>query len=1191
MSGLFRQSKVSNLINVEDSTDKAEIVLGICEGEIEGLENGEKSFYVSDTPLMNVSGYSNFENFNLEILNGSELDNELNYYLGGATRNTSVGIELKYNTPIVRTTEASRSNVDFIEIRLVIQQLMSVGKKGTDPNTVKVLIEYKPQSSKEWKIATADGKPFVLKGKISGSTVQEFRIQTSSVNEPYEIRITKMSEDGDGEKTFNTISWESFQEGVTTAKSFPNTAIAHVYLQYSNQLTSVPSFYGIYKLLKIRVPSNYDPTTRTYSGEWDGTFKIAWSDNPAWCLYDFIMNDRYGVNAYSNVILDKWDCYEAGQWCDELVSDGKGGKEPRYTCNLVQTEATNGREFAIYLASLFNATLVEAATGYLRLFVEKDQDAVFLFMPENVTETGFSYTFTSPETRYNDIKVSFTNPSLGWESDTRRVYNQDDIDINGRVTYDFAAVGCIREGEALRRAYFKLITSLTEKVTVTFTTNRQAQYLSNFDVILIADPVLGYSLPGRMKSVSEDRKTVYLRDSIYLEAGVPYKIKINLPEGLYESDIEPVSGSGSLKEFTVKEALPDSLPEAAAFTIYGSERSGTPKPFRVISIQESEGNADQYVVTALELNRNKWDAADNMTFEGMGNYSGLPNINDIPHLLDASFFMTYNPTDLRSELIITPTFDTSYPYYSGSLLVYSKLATEDSWTQRTVIDDNIVIDHPAGDYEFKILPMSTTGLTPNFETAPIFKYTVEDTFDYPSNVKNLRVTRAVNGAQLNWDPVTDVDLYGYEVREGLDWETGEVITTNFLGTSIFVAIDDNKIHHYMVCAKNYREGYSQIPAYVSTSATIPDDVPAFYATVSQDRVRFDWTQVAGIDIEYEIRQGNNWMTGLKVARVKGNNTTVLLPSLPNVVYAIKAVSPAGLYSKNPRYTRPDTQLFSDRNIVKEIDNGAAGFPGITYGFEPLAYVEKALVMKQEFSRAEHYFPVNLEQNYRARNWLETEAFSYGSRLTWEDLHYRYSSTEAHISWINSQEMDSDGEIETLIMKKQNAEDYAKLYGFTYDNTTKDISGKIAPTKETNIAYADGRITQGLALSDTTYVEYNGNINVPTVFNMMFKVRVTDETDDNMNLITLVGESQNYMKIYVYNGSLYLRCSDHNDIIIPYKRAKTLDFLTIGISQSNTERLLYFFADYGNYEKYEEKKATPLGAFTQYYINRKLGEYL
>lgn len=1189
-----QNSSQARTINLEDSVDKAEIVLGICEGEIEGLEHDEESFFVSDTSLKNSNGDDNFADFNLKLYTGSGVNEELDYQLGGSARSTSVGVTLAKETPVVRQTQTG--DLDFIEVRVVVQSLLSVSKKGKQrQGTLKLKVEYKAASAENWininnNAQQEDSGAFILKGKITSPAAQEFRINVTRINEPYEIRVTKYSEDDQ----YHIVQWESFQEGFKNNNEFPHTALAHIYLQYSDQLTSVPSFYGIYKLMRIRVPSNYDPETREYDGAWDGTFKVAWSDNPAWCLYDYVMNDRYGCNAFSEVTLDKWDCYEAAQWCDELVSNGRGGTEPRYTCNLVQTEATNGREFAAFLAATFNGVLVEPATGYLRLFVEKDSDAVFLFTPENVTETGFSYSFTSPETRYNDIKVSFTNPNLNWEADTRRVYNQTDIDKNGRVTYDFAAVGCIREGEAMRRAYYKLITSLTEKTTVTFTTNRQAQALSNFDIILVADPVLGFSLPGRIKSISNDRHTVYLRDSIYLEASIPYKMQINLPSGLYETEVDPLSGTGAMKEFTVRDALPEDLPELAAFTLSGSDRSGTPKPFRIMSIAEAEGNPDQFSITALELNRNKWDAADNMVFEDMADYSGLPSPSDIPQLLEASFYLSFDPVNLTTELTITPKYDESYPYYSGRLLVYSrpKGSDDDSWEAREVRDNNIVVDHPTGEYEFKILPVSTTGVTAPFDPAPIFTYDVGSTNVYPTNITGLTADRSTNGVQLSWDLVDDIDLMGYEIREGDDWETATLVVTDLSGTSFFVPINDAEVHTYLVAAKNYLGNYSQVPALISTTVAIPDNVPAFYATVSLDRVRFDWVTVPGNDIEYEIRQGDNWATAIKIAKLKGNNTTVLLPSSPLITYCIKACTPAGLYSLKPRYTHPDMELQPDRNIIKQIDNGAQGFPGITYGFDDGGQIlPGSMIMTPGLSRAEHYFNVELEKETRARNWLDTVAFSNPQRRTWLDLPYMYTQPEAHISWIGSKTMDSEGDIEPVILKYLGPEAYAGYLGFPYTEYTHDIRDLISSTSESNISYADARFAKGLLLQANTKLIYSSNINIPEVFHLVFKLKIDNTSSESLNLITLIGDDRNYIKIYTADGKIYCRCSDHKNMVITYRHATAFDFLTFGYSQSGTERSLYFFADYANFETSQTIEATPLGAFTRYYINRNIGEDL
>lgn len=1211
-----RSSQSTRTIQVSDTVDKAEVLLGLCEGEIEGLEKGEKSFYVGDTPLRGINGENNFEDFDLKIFPGSGEGELIDYNLGGATQPHSVSQDLHYGYP--RTVYGTHNNIDYLDVRIVVNYLLdSANKKGKLRSYgVGVKIEYQRASEGDtWHNPTGEDEPFLLTGQITSNTVVQFRIKVARVNEPYVIRVSKTSPDADGSSYHNDITFESFYEGVIDTKEFPNTAIAQVYIRSSDQLNSIPNLSGVYKLLKIRVPSNYDPITHTYEGEWDGTFKRAWSDNPAWCLYDFVMNDRYGMNAYTTVNLDKWDCYEAGQWCDELVSDGKGGLEPRFTCNLVQTEATNGREFVSYLAGLFQAFLVEPATGYLRLFVDKDAEPVFLFTPENVTETGFSYSFTNPETRYNDIKVSFTNPEMNWEADTRRLIDyidpnsdsykriQEDIDFNGRVTYDFVAVGCIREGEALRRAFYRLNTALNEKMQVSFTTNRQAQCLSNFDVILISDPVLGYALSGRIKSISDDRKTIYLRDSIYIEDNSEeFTIKINLPDGIYEDKLVQPEIVGRTKELQLQNPLPDNLPEAATFSI-SSGKFGTAKPFRILSIAESEGNPDQYVINAMELDRGKWEAADNLQLSNPTEYSSLPSSSEVPHILDLSFYLTYDPVAMQTELTLTPTYVDTYPYYSGNIRVFTRESNSTDWVRQNTVRNNIVEGMEAGTYDFIVLPISTTGVTPPFETAPIFTYTVASTNTYPSNIKNLKAEPNTNGVILTWDPVDDLDLAGYEIRAGDDWETGELIVTNYSGNSYYIPVTDADTQYYMVAAKNYMGNYSQYPGYVSSAVMAPDDVPAFYATVSNDRVRFDWEQVEGTDIEYEIRLGNNWNTAQKVASVKGNNTTVLLPSGSNITYCIKAKSPVGLYSLTPRYTQPDMLLKPDRNVILRYDNGADDFTGYTYNFEPFIPeggsepYENMLQMSNSAIYAEHYFPVTLNKETRARNWLETTAFSDPRRYTWEELPFRYTSEQAHMMWIGAQNLEMDGSIEAVIAKWKGTDSWDGYLAFPYDSNTADVMNEITPSESENIEFTTGYLGGALVLDGDTYLKYD-NITIPSIFSIYFKMKIEKPEEarpnvyqENINLITLANGDDSYIRLYVTDGQLICKASDGNDIAVNFAHADNLDFVTVALIQSENERILYFYSDYVMFESYKVIEATPIGDFTKYYVNKKIGDNL
>lgn len=1178
----FSKGSGSKFLRTPDtlrSADTAEIVLGIGEGQIEGLENGFKSFYIGDTRLQNLNGTDNFEQYKLEILPGSGVDEKLEYTLGGIARTRSVNTHLSQNISVTRETQSGE--IDFIEIRFAIQGLVFQNDKGIVGTSMKIRIEYKPISSAEWiKVYPND---LTISGKTTSVYAKEIRWKVERIEESYEIRVTKLTQDTDTYVT-SEISWESFQEVIADTREFPHTALAHLTIKSTDQFSSIPDFSGVYKLMKVKIPSNYDPINRTYDGVWDGTFKVAWSDNPAWCLYDFIMNDRYGVRAYSEVTLDKWDTYEAAIWCDELVSDGRGGKQPRYTYNAVIADARNGKEQASYMAGSFNAVLVEEATGYLRLKLDKDTPAVCIFAPENVVNGSFTYTFTDPETRFNDITVTFTNPELNWSTDKRRIFNNDEITKNGRVATDFAAVGCIREGEALRRAYYRLITSLTEKLTVSFQTNRMGQVLSNFDVILISDPTMGYALSGRIKNIDEqDRKILNLRDSVYLEAGISYNIQFNLPDGTFETQIDSLSGKGNLYTLILKDPVPDNLPEKAVFTISGSSRTGTPKPFRVLSIVEEEGDSEVYSVTAIEINRKKWEAADNLEMAYDDEYSGLPSATNIPYALDVSFSEYYDAVNVELQLVIGTVLDyNAYPYYSDEIIVYSREVGTEAWERRQVVNNNVVIDHPAGRFEFVVLPTSILGNSPLFEGAPVYVYEVTNLKNPPGDVTGLTAEQFLDGVQLSWNPNKDIDLKGYEIRDGESWDNSELVVTNYSGNKIFVGIKDNLTHRYLVKAIDGLGNYSINAASVLSYALPPDNVEEFWVTANNDNMRFDWKQVPGVDIQYVIKKGDTWESGIEILRTKGNNATVLLPSYEGTYFTIKALSKAGLYSLKPRFAKPDLALDQNRNIIIEVDNGADGFPGISYNFEPHPTLPNILVMADNAVFAEHYFDVSLLKEIRARNWFETQAFSFGERLTWEDLHYRYNSEEAHITWINSQELGASGDISTVIATKSLA-GYTGLLGFTLDNTLKDYTEQINASTSELVTYSTGRLTDGLFIQKGTKVEWT-NLEIPEMFSLSLKIRVTNQTPSSFKILDLKNNNtQEFMVLYIAEGNLYLTVSDGQSLSVPVKWIQNLDFLTIAITQGDKERKIYYNSDYSGYSREASLLAKPVDTFDQIHI--------
>lgn len=1175
-------SEVDVAKNTLFSKDTAEILIGLCEGPIEGLENGEKSFYLDDTPLEATDGTKNYTNYTLDIKKGDVIDDEsIKFQLGGSGKYTSVKLELKCDKPVTRVTQTGE--VDYIDVRIAVKQLYFSEDDGDVFETsVSFNIEYKRQDQLEWTLF--QNKTQTISGKTTTGYVRDYRIPVERSSEYYyEIRVTKLTKDKPEASDFGNftiIDWDSFEEITAGVGNYPNTALVHFVTETSDQLTNIPQLSGVYKFLKIRIPSNYNPTTRFYAGEWDGTFKIAWTDNPAWCLYDLIMNDRYGVNAYYPVECDKWDFYEAGQYCDEMVQDGKGGMEPRYTLNIVLEESQPGPDMLNYIAGIFNATIYEDGNGLVRLTFQREQQATHIFSLENVTPTGFIYSFSDPSTRYNDLSVSFMNSERDWIEDRRRVSDEESIKLWGRIPEDFVAVGCIKESEAMRRARYRLLTNLTETMSVTFTTNISAENINVFDTILIADKMMGYSTSGRFKDIAEDGLSVTLRDSIFLEAGVTYTINIQTANGLLSVALNVVE-VGYVKELHFSDSIANlGVPEKAVFSLVGSSGvGGSPKPFRVVSISESPEGDGSYSITATEINRDKQQKADLAVVMEDEIYTKLPSYSIIPQVKDVKFTQTFVKTSKQMHTIVDAVLDKEhYPYYTGSYKVYSRLQGEETWLEREVFHGDTLIDHPMGTYEFKILPKTTFGKVPNFEKAPVFVYEIEDVSKPPADVQNFRAIPNINNVVFKWDEVPDSDLIGYEIRKGETWEDGEVITTYTVGTEYIYTGEITSNTYFTIKAIDVLGNYSENYPTVSTQLARPSNVTSFFVTPNLDSLRFDWVAPAENAVEYEVRIGESWDSGIKLFKVSGFNQTVLNPSYGSAGFMIRAVSKAGVYSDSYRYAEVRLELHQNRNVILEIDNAAAGWVGATNNLEATEF-EDVLAMKQGVYFSEHYFPVSLGEVTRARNWYETEGFKFGTRLTFEDLDYSWGSEDAAgQNWLNSTSIGSSmGEIQPMITYEQTTP-YESYLGFRLDGTLTEMNNSVTPSLQENVSYGNTRYSEGLKAHRKMRVEYP--VVVPEEFTLKFRVKVHKYVAYRIPIIELIGPSGS-MLVYLYmQNEIIVERSDGVNIRCPISYFGDGDFISVTLTQSADKLKLDYFVEYVNMGGKEEADCKPLGEFTK-----------
>jgi hypothetical protein len=645
---------------------------------------------------------------------------------------------------------------------------------------------------------TSSAIALTITGITSSNYSKEIRFPVTNVADTYDIRLTKTFPADNDTHYLCEVHWESFQEVVAKTFSSTNLAMAHLTAQATDQFSSLPDFSGIYKMRIINVPSNYDPVARTYTGIWDGQFVKKHSNNNALVLYDFVMNDTFGMNAYYPITMDKWDIYEAAQWCDGMVSDGKGGLQPRFTFNLFTSDPQSAKDFARYIAGTFNAIFFDDGNGTAHVRVDKDDPAVAIFTPENVIDGKFSYSFTDINTRSNFLTVSFTNPELSWQEDRRIVKDQAHIDRYGMIPDDFIAVGCIDVQEATRRARYKLKTGTTETCTVTFKTNRVGQFAQQFDVILVSDPNLGYATSGRVTAINSN-KSFSFRDAIYLEIGIGYQVVFQIPNPAYPTtaddpfqlvtlDVDPTTGSGSINTIKTLQALPDTLPDNPTFSLQqvNGQGLGLPKPFRVMRIAFNDDDHDNVEITALEMNRAKFSYMDTAVDPGEIEYSGFSNINSIPGPTDVAFIESFDRFTTSYLLKFVPTLNKSiYKLYNGRFQAWSRPIGGTSWTQLDVDASGTTRNPPPGDQEFVILPQNILGNYAEISQVGIFKYKVTNPSDPPDDVVGLHVN-ADN--QAIWSYGTPpLDFAGFEIRyrtdDGDKWDGALPAHTGLVSSS------------------------------------------------------------------------------------------------------------------------------------------------------------------------------------------------------------------------------------------------------------------------------------------------------------------------------------------------------------------------------------------------------------------------
>ena len=562
------------------------IVEIISEGEIEGLADGLKSVYFNNTPVQNKDGSFNFNNVQIEGRVGSQVQDVIAGF-NTSEKEISVGTQVKKNLPITRTVTDDK--VSRLRLTIGVQSLFKQEENG-DTNGAKVDL-----------IITIGSRtyPVTINGKYSSQYLQQHTFDNLPPV-PFTVKVERVTEDSQTQRLQNGTIWSSYTEIIDTEFTYPNTALIGVKFD-SEQFSSIPTRTYDVLGIKVQVPSNYDPYTRQYTGMWDGTFKLSWTDNPAWVLYDIIIHKRYGTGweDLPAFTADKWTLYQIAQYCDQLVPDGFGGQEPRFTCNLYKTEQSLAYEFFSNLCSIFRAVQVWQGQQ-LTFIMDRPADPVWTYTNANVEKGEFNYTYSAKKSRHNAIQVEYADKDNAYERAIEYVSDDESIRKNGLNVKKITAFGCTSRGQAHRTGLWLLQTEKLETKTVSFTVGADGLMHVPGDIIKVADTYYaGTNVGGRVLSVNGKKVTLDREISVN---GNSYFSYINAQAK--HQDIKIVSAKGA--EVTLDQ-------EPAGLEAYGvwslSTQQVTSQLFKAISVKEE--TKGKYTITALQHEPQKEAIVDN----------------------------------------------------------------------------------------------------------------------------------------------------------------------------------------------------------------------------------------------------------------------------------------------------------------------------------------------------------------------------------------------------------------------------------------------------------------------------------------------------------------------------------------------------------------------------------------------------
>jgi len=716
----------------------------LSEGEIEGIEGGVKGIYLDNTPIQSSTGADNFTGYTVVTRTGTQAQTYIPN-TNGTESEKGVNVEATYIASVTRTV----TDVDVDRVRVTVQMpacqvIQDNGDIVGNSVDIQIQVQY---NGGGFTTAISD----TISGKTTNSYQRDYMLTLNGAF-PVDIRLVRVSPDSSSARRQNRTYFYSYTEIIDEKLRYPNSALAFLRFD-SRQFNSIPSRKYLVRGIKIQLPSNatVDTTTYlgrvTYSGVWDGTFGAAtWCADPAWCLWDLLTNMRYGA-AIPASSLDRYDFYSISQYCNGLVSDGRGGQEPRFLCNLLLNSRDEVYNVIQEFTALFRGIAYYGA-GTLVVNQDKPSDPQYVITAANVIDGIFNYSGTSQKARASTATIGYqTYEGLG-EVEFEYVEDAAAIAKYGIINRDVKLLGCYSQGQAHRAGKWTLLSEQNLTETVTFAVSLDSGIvLRPGMVISVADPLKAASRRGgRVSSATTTAVTIDNTQGLSVTVANGATLTVMMPTGLVETrNISSIVG----RVVTVTSAFSEAPNAQSVWVIETTDVEL--QTFRVITVTESEPGV--FGVTALAYNETIYNAIESNLKVQARDITNLSTHPDAVRDINGVEFLYEN-----GQSVLTG-FDLSWisPVQNVAGFRVQHRLDNNNWITAETTSPSLRIGNlQAGRLEVQIQALNSLGNTSVISPA-VFNLVGKTAV--PGDVKNLSFEPInANSARLRWDKTVDLDV-------------------------------------------------------------------------------------------------------------------------------------------------------------------------------------------------------------------------------------------------------------------------------------------------------------------------------------------------------------------------------------------------------------------------------------------------